>query len=83
MTLTIDVENADVLTLLRDMERLQLLRVATRDAAVSPVPARPAMTGTEDVLSFRTGFLAGQVSVPPDFDTMGQAEIAALFGENR
>ena len=28
----------------------------------------------------RLGFLAGQVSVPDDFDRMGAEEIAALFG---
>ena len=28
----------------------------------------------------RLGFLAGQIAVPEDFDRMGEAEIAALFG---
>jgi prevent-host-death family protein len=28
----------------------------------------------------RIGFLAGQISVPDDFDTMGQAEIEDMFG---
>jgi prevent-host-death family protein len=28
----------------------------------------------------RLGFLEGQMAVPDDFDTMGQTEIAALFG---
>ena len=28
----------------------------------------------------RLGFLAGEVEVPDDFDTMGQEEIDALFG---
>jgi len=28
----------------------------------------------------RIGFLAGQIKVPDDFDRMGSAEIAALFG---
>lgn len=28
----------------------------------------------------RLGFLAGQITVPDDFDTMGSAEIASLFG---
>lgn len=30
----------------------------------------------------RTGFLAGQIRVPEDFDTMGREEIERLFGEN-
>lgn len=28
----------------------------------------------------RLGFLSGQISVPDDFNTMGEAEIAQLFG---
>jgi len=28
----------------------------------------------------RLGFLAGEIAVPEDFDRMGAAEIAALFG---
>lgn len=28
----------------------------------------------------RLGFLVGQITVPDDFDTMGSAEIAVLFG---
>ena len=28
----------------------------------------------------RLGFLAGQIAVPDDFDRMGAADIAALFG---
>ena len=28
----------------------------------------------------RLGFLAGEIAVPKDFDHMGEAEIAALFG---
>ena len=28
----------------------------------------------------RTGFLAGQIKVPDDFDRMGEAEIEQLFG---
>ena len=31
----------------------------------------------------RLGFLAGEISVPDDFDRMGAAEIAALFGADR
>jgi len=28
----------------------------------------------------RLGFMAGEIDVPEDFDRMGEAEIAALFG---
>jgi prevent-host-death family protein len=30
----------------------------------------------------RTGFLAGQISVPDDFDAMGASEIERLFGSD-
>jgi prevent-host-death family protein len=30
----------------------------------------------------RLGFMAGQIAVPDDFDRMGSAEIARLFGGN-
>ncbi len=42
-----------------------LVKVAALDA-----PAAPR----------RLGFLAGEIAVPDDFDRMGEAEIAALFG---
>lgn len=29
----------------------------------------------------RLGFMAGEIDVPDDFDRMGAAEIAALFGQ--
>jgi prevent-host-death family protein len=29
----------------------------------------------------RLGFLAGRIAVPDDFNTMGSAEVARLFGE--
>jgi hypothetical protein len=48
MTLTIDVKDSGVLTLLRDMERLDLLRVTTGET-VSSAPARPRMTEAEEL----------------------------------
>ena len=42
-----------------------LVKVAVLDA-----PATPQ----------RLGFLEGEIAVPEDFDRMGEAEIAALFG---
>ena len=35
----------------------------------------------EPKLKRRTGFLQGQVSVPDDFDAMGQVEIEAIFNQ--
>jgi prevent-host-death family protein len=42
-----------------------LVKVAALDAPVTPK---------------RLGFMAGEITVPKDFDRMGEAEIAALFG---
>lgn len=42
-----------------------LVKVEALDAPVSPK---------------RLGFLKGEISVPKDFDRMGEDEIAALFG---
>lgn len=38
------------------------------------------VTVIEDTPPQRLGFLAGQLDVPEDFDTMGSADIEALFG---
>jgi prevent-host-death family protein len=35
---------------------------------------------SEESAGKRLGFMAGQFDVPEDFDAMGRAEIAALFG---
>lgn len=42
-----------------------LVKVAALDAPLEPQ---------------RLGFLAGEIAVPEDFNRMGEAEIAALFG---
>jgi hypothetical protein len=39
--------------------------------------------GVEKSSSTRIGFLKGRISVPADFDTMGQGEITALFEGSR
>jgi hypothetical protein len=59
MTLTINVKDDGVLTLLRDMERLDLFHVVTPNtvspasaaasAAAPVVPARPKMTEAEEI----------------------------------
>jgi hypothetical protein len=49
MTLTIDIKNSGVLTLLQDMERLDLLHVTAHDATVSPVPAIPARHEEQEI----------------------------------
>jgi prevent-host-death family protein len=37
------------------------------------------VTVVEDVAPQRIGFLAGKIDVPEDFDTMGEAQVRALF----
>ena len=73
MTMTINVTNHKTVKLLQDLEGLGLIQVSAsrRDTAN---PAAPHNTT-------RTGFLKGAVSVPADFDDMGQQAIAALFEE--
>lgn len=44
------------------------------------VTALGAPTGTK---VRRLGFMAGQVSVPDDFDRMGRDEIEAIFGNGQ
>jgi len=47
--------------------------------AGKPVVKVTAITAPEPAAIRRTGFLAGQISVPHDFDQMGADEIAVAF----
>jgi len=49
--------------------------IAREGKPLVKVEALPAPAGSQ-----RLGFMAGQISVPDDFDRMGEKEIAALFG---
>ena len=51
--------------------------IAKAGKPVVKVTALDTPTGAE---IRRLGFLAGQIAVPEDFDQMGSAEIAELFG---
>ncbi|MDR2500016.1 MAG: hypothetical protein LBD37_02910 [Treponema sp.] len=67
MILNIDVKDDGVVTLLRDMERLDLLHIAPRDMAVSPVSAavvKPAMTEAEELESIKrnAAYLNGEMA---------------------
>ena len=39
------------------------------------------LNAPEPAQTQRLGFMAGQISIPDDFDQMGRAEIAQLFGD--
>lgn len=45
-----------------------------------PVAMVTALNPVEKPVARRLGFLSGHISVPPDFDQMGSAQIEALFG---
>ena len=65
-----------------------LERVAKGDSFVIAKAGKPVarvvpFQTTQAEPARRTGFLAGQFGVPDDFDRMGEAEIAALFGAPR
>jgi prevent-host-death family protein len=51
--------------------------IAKAGTPIVKVVALNAPTGTQ---VRRLGFLAGQISVPDDFDEMGRDEIARMFG---
>ena len=50
--------------------------------AGKPMVKVSAVNAAESGALRRTGFLAGRISVPPDFDRMGSTEIEALFEDN-
>ncbi len=47
--------------------------------AGKPLVKVVAVDAPEPATASRTGFLRGKISIPPDFDRMGSAEIEALF----
>jgi prevent-host-death family protein len=48
--------------------------------AGKPLVKVMALDAPETKQTRRLGFMAGQISVPDDFDRMGAAEIEAMFG---
>ena len=50
--------------------------------AGKPMVKVTAVGAPEPAPTRRLGFLAGQIRVPEDFDTMGSAEIEEMFGLN-
>jgi len=51
--------------------------------AGKPVAKVVPIDGVDTSGSSRIGFMDGQFSVPDDFDSMGEQEIATLFGLDR
>ena len=48
--------------------------------AGKPLVKVVALTAPDAAQVRRRGFMAGQIAVPADFDRMGEAQIAQLFG---
>ena len=67
-----------------DEARAHLLRLIGEAAGGEPFVIARAGTPLVKVVAARTnrrlGFMAGQVSVPDDFDRMGREEFEELFG---
>ena len=92
MTLTVDLIESGAPDLLRDMERLNLIRLNPPEKTTPPPEGRLSERfdgalhlSAEKHAEFQTplrpsriGFLKGRVSVPADFDTMGQKEYPCL-----
>jgi antitoxin (DNA-binding transcriptional repressor) of toxin-antitoxin stability system len=49
--------------------------------AGKPLVQVTALSAAEAAAPRRRGFMAGQISVPDDFNRMGEAKIAALFDD--
>jgi hypothetical protein len=61
----------------KDQDRQRL-----RELLLAGAASKPTKAVDQDYFESlrRPGLLGGQISVPEDFDRMGEAEIAALFG---
>lgn len=56
-------------------ESITIAKAGKPMARIVPLEETPLVVDT----SRRFGFMKGQIKVPDDFDTMGQAEIEAMF----
>jgi prevent-host-death family protein len=65
--------------LIEEASRGESFIIAKAGKPIVKVTALSAPTGSE---VRRLGFMAGQISVPDDFDQMGQTEIERLFGDD-
>jgi prevent-host-death family protein len=65
--------------LIEEASRGESFIIAKAGKPIVKVTALSAPTGSK---VRRLGFMAGQISVPDDFDQMGQTEIERLFGDD-
>jgi len=77
---TVDIHQAktQLSKLIEEASKGESFIIAKAGKPVVRVTALSAPTGAQ---VRRLGFMAGQISVPDDFDRMGQEEIERMFGE--
>jgi antitoxin (DNA-binding transcriptional repressor) of toxin-antitoxin stability system len=78
---TVDLSNADLaelVALAEAGETVMIAKLGTTVAQLTPITSPPV--DDKKLRRSRLGGLEGQFSIPDDFDTMGQAEIEAMFG---
>lgn len=71
---------AQLSKLVEDASKGEHFIIAKAGKPVVKVTALSAPTGAQ---ACRLGFMAGQLSVPDDFDRMGKDEIEQMFGSGR
>ena len=77
-TVNIHVAKTQLSKLVDEASNGEPFVIAKAGKPMVKVMALNAPTGTQVK---RLGFLAGQISVPDDFDRMGQEEIEGMFGD--
>jgi prevent-host-death family protein len=76
-TVNIHEAKTQLSKLLEEASKGESFIIAKAGKPIVKVTALSAPTGSQ---VRRLGFLAGQISVPDDFDQMGRDEVEALFG---
>jgi prevent-host-death family protein len=77
-TVNIHQAKTQLSKLIEEASKGESFIIAKAGKPVVRVTALSAPTGAQ---VRRLGFMAGQISVPDDFDRMGQEEIERIFGE--
>ncbi|HEY4904275.1 MAG TPA: type II toxin-antitoxin system prevent-host-death family antitoxin [Candidatus Sulfotelmatobacter sp.] len=76
-TVNIHEAKTQLSKLIQEASRGEAFIIAKAGKPVVKVTALSAPTGAQ---MRRLGFMAGQISVPDDFDRMGKKEIERIFG---
>jgi antitoxin (DNA-binding transcriptional repressor) of toxin-antitoxin stability system len=76
-TVNVHAAKTQLSKLINDASKGEAFIIAKAGKPVVKVTALSAPTGAQ---VRRLGFMAGQISVPDDFDRMGKKEIERIFG---